>query len=283
MALISIIVPCYNAEQYVDRCMETIVRQTIGIENLEIILVNDASTDDTLNKLKIWEKQYPDQIIVITYDNNLRQGGARNIGMQYASAEYIGFVDIDDWIELDMYETLYEPLKSVHYDIVRGKSTADRYFNNDPVDNSLAKDNLIFDFEKKGDFYQYDVDERQIDTPIRWGGIWAGIYSKSCIIDNNVMFPEKLAYEDNYWNNVLKLYVRNMCIVDKVIYHYFINDDSTSHARNAGFQFDRLKIEIGILDEYKKRGAFNCLHDQLERGFIQRFLFKYVTYYFYKI
>lgn len=88
MALISIIVPCYNVENYIDRCVSSLVSQTIGIENLEIILVNDASRDNTLFKLYEWEKKYPDSIMVITYDENIRQGGARNVGLSYATSDY---------------------------------------------------------------------------------------------------------------------------------------------------------------------------------------------------
>ena len=110
--LISIIVPCYNVEQYIDRCLDSIVKQTIGFNNLQVIVVNDASTDGTLEKLIQWEKQYPQNILIITYDVNIKQGGARNRGLQYADAEYIGFVDADDWIEPEMYEELYNAVVS---------------------------------------------------------------------------------------------------------------------------------------------------------------------------
>ncbi len=65
--MISVIVPCYNVENYIDRCMNSLISQTIGLDDLEIILVNDASTDGTLSLLQEWEKEYPDNIMVITY------------------------------------------------------------------------------------------------------------------------------------------------------------------------------------------------------------------------
>lgn len=79
---ISVIVPCYNASAFIPRCMTYLLKQTIGIENMEIILVDDASTDNgaTLKLLYSYEKQYPDNIIVIASSENRRQGGARNLG-----------------------------------------------------------------------------------------------------------------------------------------------------------------------------------------------------------
>ena len=105
---ISVIIPCHNAELTIDRCMESVEKQTIGVENLEIILVNDASKDKTLEKLCIWEAKYPNSIIVIDCEENKKPGGARNIGLDYAGGQYIAFADADDILEEDMYEMLFE-------------------------------------------------------------------------------------------------------------------------------------------------------------------------------
>lgn len=116
--LISVIIPCYSAESYIDYCLESIVSQTIGIDQLEIILVNDASTDSTYEKLCEWEQRFPESILVISYDENLRQGGARNVGLNYARGTYLSFVDIDDWIEPDMYEKMFSKAVAFDTDIV---------------------------------------------------------------------------------------------------------------------------------------------------------------------
>ena len=123
--LISIVIPCYNVEKYIDRCLESILEQTIGVTNLEVICVDDCSTDATLDRLKIWESKFPDNIMVISYEKNIRQGGARNIGLQYCSSAYIGFIDGDDWIEADMYRNLYERMSCGNYDLVSCKYIRD--------------------------------------------------------------------------------------------------------------------------------------------------------------
>lgn len=118
MDKISIIVPCYNVEKYVGKCIESLLAQTIGRDKLELIFINDASTDGTLRILKAYERMDPEHICVITYDENIKQGGARNVGLSYATGNYIGFVDADDWIEPDMYERLLTMVKKYNCDMV---------------------------------------------------------------------------------------------------------------------------------------------------------------------
>lgn len=185
---ISVIVPCYNVEKYIDRCVKSIVNQTIGIENLEVIFVNDASTDHTLSKLQEWESRYPDDIMVITYDENLRQGGARNLGLQYASCEYIGFVDSDDWVELDMYETLLQPMEQGHYDRVLGKFVRSKV-ENEPVPDSKNREDKKYIFSESNGIYFCDIPD--YGNVGEAGGVYTGLYKKDVIIKNGVFFRKK--------------------------------------------------------------------------------------------
>ena len=119
MKKISVIIPCYNAQAYIPRCLHSIFSQTIGMETLEIILVNDASTDHTLDILLQFENKFPDSVIVVNLEQNIRQGGARNVGLSYASGEYVAFLDADDWIHPDFYSTLYSLALKYDTDIIQ--------------------------------------------------------------------------------------------------------------------------------------------------------------------
>lgn len=110
---ITIIVPVYNAEKYLDRCLESIVGQTL--EDIEIVLVNDGSTDESLALCREWEKK-DHRIKVITKENG-GLSSARNAGVAVASAPYVGFVDSDDFIEPDMYERLLTALRNESADM----------------------------------------------------------------------------------------------------------------------------------------------------------------------
>ena len=112
---ISVIIPCYNVSMFLDRCMESLEKQTIGIENLEIILINDASKDATLGKILLWEMKYPDNIIVIPLEENVMQGAARNIARGYCSAEYIAYLDADDLWTPDKLEKQVRFMKDGGY------------------------------------------------------------------------------------------------------------------------------------------------------------------------
>lgn len=268
MAEISIIIPCYNVENYIDRCLESVVAQTIGLDLLEIIVINDASTDNTLEKLYQWERRFPKNIMVVTYEENLRQGGARNIGLAHASGQYIGFVDADDWIDKDMFRLLYEKMSTHRFDAVMCKHIREA----DQGEYSPSEDNrhdVEYAFTPKNGLYYGQVAE--YGNCGSYGGFCEGLYKRSLIMEHDIRFPEKLAYEDNYFCAVLSLYIGRLYILDKVMYHYFVNPASTVTSINALHQLDRLKIELMIVDAFKERGAFELWHDEIERDFLQRF------------
>lgn len=116
MKTVSVIVPVYNAEDTIVSCLGNLVHQTL--DNIEILLVNDASTDGTLRILKECEAQFPDRVVLIDSDVNRGAGGARNLALDMARGEYIGFVDADDMVDTHMYEKLYAEAKKGDYDIV---------------------------------------------------------------------------------------------------------------------------------------------------------------------
>ncbi len=116
MKKVSIIVPAYNAHDTLARCLGSLVNQTL--QDIEIIVVNDASTDDTWEIMSRCEMQFPDKVIIINGDKNRGAGGARNQALDIASGEYIGLVDSDDYVAANMYELLYAKAKEGNYDIV---------------------------------------------------------------------------------------------------------------------------------------------------------------------
>lgn len=118
---VSVIIPCFNATKWLPKCFLSLVQQTIGIENIELIFVDDASTDngETWNMLQEFECAYPESILILKLEENMRQGGARNIALQYATGEYIAFVDSDDFVTSDFLQVVYKAALEYNADFVQ--------------------------------------------------------------------------------------------------------------------------------------------------------------------
>lgn len=261
--LISIIVPCYNVEKYIGRCFASLKAQTIGMERLEIILVDDCSTDATWNCLEGFEREYPDSVMVIHCDENGRQGRARNIGMEYASAPYIGFVDADDWIEPDMYEKLYEKIDRFQCDIAMCQSWRD-----------FAKEGQTLPPRKTGRedrVLKIDtIDKKKIflaNSSIGFD-VWNKLYRAELLRENNIFFPEQLAYEDHFFSVLLYFYTQKVYILEERLYHYFVNEASTVLMANATHHFDILTVNSYLWDECERRGFLQDYRKELEYQFL---------------
>lgn len=257
--LISVIVPCYMVEQYIDRCVNSLLNQTIGLDNLELIFVNDASPDNTIEKLFEYEKQYPDSIIVIDSKENMKQGGAKNLGIRYASANYVSFIDSDDWVEPTLFEKLYEKAIQYNCDIV--SAAPKRVFAQGVPMGRTGKQDEHYIIEN----------EYQRKSFLIKGGIrscLSKIYKKDLIVNNNVYFIEHLTYEDNYFGYLLSMYVKNIYFVEEYLYDYFINPESTIVKKNSTHHFDRLITETMRIKELKARNLFDIYHDEIEFSFL---------------
>ena len=126
MKKVSVIIPCYRMkEEWIERIFYMLPKQTIGLEHLEIICVVDASPDDTFDRLKRYEEQYEDNVLLVQCNEKVGPGGARSLGIQYASGEYVAFMDQDDWVESCMYGHLYRKAKEYDCDVVESYNTRD--------------------------------------------------------------------------------------------------------------------------------------------------------------
>ncbi len=265
MKEISVIVPCYNVEEYLDACLESLVSQTLGLERMELILVDDASQDATLEHLRAWEREYPEQILVVECAENGRQGTARNIGMQYATGEYIGFVDSDDWVEPDMYEVLLERGREHGCEIVSCHAFRNKEDGRQVPEPTEREDSLI---RRERSAIQGGDWPEMLE-----GGIWSKIYRRDFLVENGIFFPEGLCYEDNYFGMMAALYCRSIYKVQRCLYHYRENQTSTTLQRNNDRLFDRLDIEVMKLEKLRELGLAERFSKEIERSFFEMYYF----------
>jgi glycosyltransferase involved in cell wall biosynthesis len=263
--LISIIIPCYNVEKYIERCIESLVNQTMNIDEMEFIFVNDASTDRTLDILLSYEKKYSNSVIVINSQENLRQGGARNIGLSYASGEYIGFVDSDDWVEYDMFEKLYDKAVKYNCDIVRCQSVRDDGSGSLLFNKKRDRKDTLIKIENEEERSEF------IAANLISVSVWDKLYKREIIFKNQILFPEQLAYEDLFWGSIFYLYIDTAYILEENLYHYFINNESTVLQKNKEYHLDMLTVNYLKWEEYKKRGAVEKYKQAIEFDFINSY------------
>lgn len=262
---ISVIVPCYNVSKFIHRCVKSLVDQTIGIDELECIFVDDASTDDTLEKLFSWENKFPESILVVPCQENHKQGAARNAGLSYATGEYIAFLDSDDYVDVRMYEAMYQKAVELKCDVVGS------FFARETRDGrQLYRDETQLETEKL-----VMVDTRAKRRELMVNGLPSGVntrlYRRNLIADHQLLFPEDIQYEDNYWGAILLGFVSSYYIMDTCFYHYVVNESSTVMEKNAEHHLDRLVIEVMKVEKYKEDGTFQEYHDEIEFNFLRLF------------
>ena len=266
--LISVIMPCYNIAKYLPRCMHSLINQTIGIHHMQLIFIDDVSTDDgaTWEMILSFEKMYPEEVVAVSSEKNRRAGGARNVGLMYASAPYVAFLDPDDWIDPQMYETLYRKMIDVQADFVACSAVVNtseglQYECGDIENLEIEKEKSIYE---GGDYWIHSWLQKANTA----GLVLTSLFRKNLILENQIFFPEHLMYDDNYWQSVFLLYVKKACHVQGNWYHYFRRTNSITQDRNNMTHFDRLKIEMLKIQKYQELGLFDRYYREIESDFL---------------
>lgn len=261
MKKISVIIPCYNVARWIDRCMTSIVRQTVGMDVLEIICIDDASTDDTWIHLQEWERKFPENILLIRQEVNRRQGAARNVGLQYASGKWVAFVDADDWVEPDYIASLYDAAEGYGCDVAccgheKDGSVDLTYFDKKIMCIDGEEELIIAETaEVTIDLIRYD----------RMGGTaWGKIIRKDLLLTERIFFLEDMACEAYYWRPMLYIYVKRACLIRKKLYHWFVNPLSISRSKDMVFCVDWITVYFIKWKEYEARGFFQEYREVLE-------------------
>jgi glycosyltransferase involved in cell wall biosynthesis len=248
MPKVSIVVPVYNVEKYIDKCLNSLVNQTLM--DIQIVVVDDGSTDSSAEIINIYEKKYLEKILYIRKKN----GGlsdARNTGIQYASGEYIGCVDGDDYVEPTMYEKMYN---------IAVEEDAD-----------LVECDFFWEYPKK---IEKDVGQiyAKKDMLIKARVIaWNKIIKKDLIKKYDIRYPVGLRYEDVEFFYKLVPHINRIGFLKEPCYHYVQRKNSILHYYNEQTS-DIFKILENVLMYYQKEEIFEKYYVQLEYIYIRYLL-----------
>ena len=220
---LTIIVPVYNAEKYINRCVESLINQTI--KEIQIILINDGSTDSSGRLCDILAIH--DSRIMVIHKKNGGVSSARNLGLQNAKGEYVGFIDADDWIDPEMYETLYMATKQYEADIAMCDVLTE-YENGEQKTDTITQlpDDLVI---VKNDFKPSLLMEMA-------GSVCRCIYRNEKIQNFALKFDLSLKFsEDRVFNIYAMGYANKVTYLKRAFYHRFIQKESAVHRFHADY------------------------------------------------
>ena len=235
MPKVSVIIPVYNTENYLRKCLDSVCNQTL--KDIEIICINDCSPDGCLEILKEYASK-DERIKIIDFKENKGAACARNAGIDAARGEYLGFVDSDDFIDLDFYEKLYNKAHETGADAVKG------------IMLCLNKDNTLND-QLTLNYFTNDLIQENI--AYFYESFTTAIYKKSIILDNNVCFPPRINFfEDPFFSINLAFYIKTIQFAPNAKYYYIKRNNSlTGNCSNELYtQGINLMLNlIGILNK----------------------------------
>ncbi|MBR1544899.1 MAG: glycosyltransferase, partial [Alphaproteobacteria bacterium] len=240
-AKISVIVPVYNQEKYLKQCIDSIINQTY--KNLEIILVDDGSTDTSPQICDDYSKK--DKRIKVIHQTNGRQGKARNTGIKAATGDYIGFVDSDDWIETPMFEKLLNAIEKNNADISMCDYIRGNKHNHKSRIDSILLNKKVFDLKTLNP--QPQPRKMFFGMAVCWNKLFKADLAKKYLI-----FPENLFFEDTPAVFDTLIHSSKITVIDKNLYHYRVNDMSTTRISNDSKSFDLIKVQQIIINNMKK-------------------------------
>ena len=269
---LSIVVPVYNmaADGKLNYCMDSLLSQTI--QDYEIIAVDDCSTDNSYEIIKDYEQKYPTVVRAVHSPVNKKQGGARNIGIDKARGEWIGFIDSDDWIAPDMYEKLITKAEETGADVVGCDYHLVHEHSMDIgkiVHNNMREQTGVLDDEK------YRLLMRKP------GSMVIKVYKKAVIDEHQLRFPEGIFYEDNAAAPIWMLHFKHFEWLEEPLYYYYQFEGSTVHHISEKKCEDRMTAALILVEDCKKYGFYEKYHTELEDRFTELYyvntLFTYMV------
>ena len=234
---ISVIVPVFNVENYIRDALESIVRQTLGFEYLEVLMVDDCSTDKSGDIIDEYEGKYENFTAIHLSENSGAAGRPRNVGMKNATGDYLMFLDPDDYYGDDICEVLYGKISNENVDVVFGTYTIDYQDESTIVQTGFGN--------------VPEVKAETIDNQKQFlrfpPSVWTKIFRRNFIDKNNILFPEGIPGQDLVFVTHALLKANGIILINRSVYNYRIRNDETN-----SISFNRnYKYLNGLIQAYK--------------------------------
>ena len=235
---LSIIIPLYNAERFIKRCIDSVLSQNLALDDYEVIMIDDGSTDLSVDICNQYASTYPN--IYYTYQPNQGQGVARNAGIEMARGDYITFADIDDYF-LNSLNQIYKELMRLHPDIY-----ITRHEDMLSDGKTLIEKNTGFPVAK-----EFVGGELLLNGYLP-SSVWAKFYLRSLFMDKKLRFLPGIIHEDAEFNFKIFLKAKRVMFSETITYFYFWNSLSTDKLINEEKVVKTLLSDLRIAKSYKE-------------------------------
>ncbi|WP_127836926.1 glycosyltransferase [Clostridium prolinivorans] len=242
---VSVILPAYNVEPYINKCLDSLLNQSL--KEIEIIVVNDGSTDNTIDVIQKYKKYF--EHILIIEQKNKGLSAARNIGLKYAKGKYVFFLDSDDFIDTKMLEELYKECEINDLDII----CFNGYYYNDSKDLKIIREaNIDINNIYCGINFLQDLINFNAYLPM----VWLNMYKKEFLLKNKLCFMEGVYHEDIEFTPRAYILAQKVKYNNKPFYYYIQRKGSITKTKSNKNYLDILKIIeslINFVDELKNK------------------------------
>lgn len=236
---ISFIVPVYNVEEYIVKCIESILELDFNTISYEIIIINDGTKDNSINKVE--DKFSNNPYIRIINQNNFGLSIARNVGLKHARGEYVSFIDGDDYINA---KQLFKIINSIvgNEDIIIGN-----YYNSYPTHTDINKNRIPNHCSNSGKFFFKNYYLKDIYTVV-----WRNIYKRNYLINNNLFFYERITFEDVEWTPRVIYQAKKITFINIPFYYYRKRENSIINSTFTIKKFEDITNVAASLLKYSE-------------------------------
>lgn len=252
MIKVSIIVPVYNVEKYLDKCLNSLVNQTL--KEIEIIVVNDGTKDNSQKIIDQYKEKYPDKVFAYLKENG-GLSSARNYGLKKAKGQYVAFVDSDDFVDVNMYDKMYSKAKEYDFDLVCCDFNEIREGKQKQCSCKIKEDLLNPNHIKMAmeDFYP---------------SAWNKIYKNSLLKTTRTFFKEAIWFEDVEFIYRLLPFVSTIGVVHENFYQYLIREGSITSTNDLRI-YHYIENWNGLIDFYKEKNLYDEYKELLEYNYVR--------------
>ena len=260
--MLSVIIPVYNAEKYIQKCLESLLSQTL--KDIEIIVVDDKGIDQSIRVVKSLQNTHPrgGVIKVLEMEHNSGAAAARNYGLQYANGEYIAFVDSDDWCEPDMYETLCARATNGNCDWCYSQAVKEYPDGRKVILKQPEVPSGVLTPEIRKAMLSYFV-----------AYFWTSIFKKDFLIQHQILFPPYRFSEDSFFVWMVVMHANRFAVVNQPFYHYIVQPNSVSNLYDGTKHQQKVDVFTLLISSLREKQLYSIYKTELDFLYIKKGLF----------